>query len=132
MKVLKLTLENVKKIKNETTNGLVKFVCDYVIGNWDNYDKKENIFLNVMNYGCRNGAVRELAYYEQTTRFYEDYKHEISELLYKSDYDNLADLFGSGWDKTDPLALEYYNRNLLAWFGFEETITNIAIKFGIE
>ena len=132
MEVQKLTLENVEKIKNETDNRLVKRVCRYILSNWEYYDDKKNIFLDVINDGCRSGACRDLIYYGQTKRFYEDFKHEINELIYKSDYDNLADLLGSDWDKRDPLALEEDNQNLLAWFGFEETLQNIAYKFGIE
>ena len=132
MKVQKLTLENVEKIKNETDNRLVSRVCRYIISNWEYYDDKKNIFLDVMNGGCRSGACRDLIYYGQTKRFYETYKFEINELLYKVGCDSLADLLGSDWDIHDPLALEEDNQNLLAWFGFEETITNIAMKFGIE
>ena len=132
MKVLKLTLENVEKIKNETNNKLTKYVCDYVISNWDKYDDKNDIFLDVINCGCESGVCRDLVYYEQTKRFYETFKHEINNLLWKSDFNNLSDLFGGKWDPYDPLALESDNQNLLAWFGFEETITNIAFKFGIE
>ena len=132
MKVQKLTLENVKKIKNESNNALTKYVCDYIVKRWNDYDDKKDIFLDVMKFGCVSGVCRDLVYYEQTKRFYETYKHEINELIYKCDYDNLADLLGSDWDTHDPLALEDDNKNLLAWFGFEETITNIALKFGIE
>lgn len=132
MEVLKLTLKNVEKIKNETDNKLVKWVCDYIARVWDKFDDKKDIFLSIIHGGCRSGACRDLFYYEQTKRFYDAYKHEINELVYKCDYDNLADLFGDDWDKHDPLALEEDNQNLLAWFGFEETITSIALKFGIE
>lgn len=85
-----------------------------------------------MRDGCKSGACRDLIYYGQTKRFYDEYKHEINKLVYLSDYDNLADLLGSDWDVYDPLALGEDNQNLLAWFGFEETLRNIAIKFGIE
>ena len=132
MKVQKLTLENVEKIKNETDNRLVSRVCRYIISNWEYFDNKKDIFLSVMHDGCKSGACRDLIFYGQTKRFYEDYKHEINQLLCKSDYDNLADLFDSDWDIHDPLALEEDNQNLLAWFGFEETLTQIAYKFGIE
>ena len=132
MKVQKLTLANVEKIKNESDNKLVKRVCDYVMSNWDYYDDKKDIFLDVMKFGCVSGVCRDLVFHEQTKRFYETYKHEINELLWKSDFNNFADLFGSDWDPYDPLALDEDNQNLLAWFGFEETITNIALKFGIE
>lgn len=132
MEKLELTLENVEKVKNETNNRLVKRVCRYIMSNWEYCDDKKDIFLSIMHGGCKSGACCDLIYYSQTKRFYEDFKHEINELVYKSDYDNLADLFGSDWDVHDPLALEEDNQNLLAWFGFEETLTNIAYKFGIE
>ena len=132
MEKLKLTLENVQKIKNETKNKLVKYVCDYIIKSWNKYDDKKDIFLDVMRYGCKSGVCSDLNYHVQTKRFYETYKFEINGLVYLSDYDNLADLFGSDWDTYDPLVLDEVNQELLAWFGFEETITNIAFKFGIE
>ena len=132
MKKLELTLENVEKIKNETDKKLVKYACDYIIKRWNDYDDKKDIFLDVMKFGCVSGVCRDLVFYEQTKRFYENYKREINELLWKSEFNNFNELFGSGWDSYDPLALEDDNQNLLAWFGFEETITNIAYKFGIE
>ena len=132
MEKLELTLGNVQKIKNETSSQIIKYVCDYIVERWGDYVDKRDIFLDVMKFGCKSGVCRDLVFYEQTKRFYETYKKEINKLLYLSDYDNLADLFGSEWDPYDPLALEDDNQNLLAWFGFEETITNIAFKFGIE
>lgn len=42
---------------------------------------------------------------------------------------NLSDLFGERWDSEDPLATDTYNQNLLAWFGFEETLRIIGMKF---
>ena len=132
MKVLKLTLKNVEKIKNATDSKLTIWVCDYVIRNWNKYDDKKDIFLSVMRDGCISGVSRDLIYYEQTKRFYEAHKYEINELIYKCGYTDLSDLFGDKWDTHDPLALGEDNKNLLAWFGFEETLTNIAVKFGIE
>ena len=129
---MELTLENIEKIKNETNNKLTKYVCDYIIKKWNKYADKKDIFLDIINYGCESGACRDLVFYEQTKRFYKTYKYEINELLWKSGFNNLTDLFGGKWDPYDPLALEDDNQNLLAWFGFEETIANIANKFGIE
>ena len=39
------------------------------------------------------------------------------------------DLFGNKWDKEDMLAIDIYNQNLLAWFGFEETLRRIGQNF---
>ena len=132
MKVQKLTLENVKLLKDQSNNALVKRVCRYIISNWNEYDDKTHIFLDVINDGCKSGLCHDLICYGQTTSFYENYKHEINELIYKCEYDNLSNLFGDEWDKNDPLAVDKNNQNLLAWFGFEETLKDIARKFGIE
>lgn len=40
-----------------------------------------------------------------------------------------SELFREKWDKEDPLSNDYTNQNLLAWFGFEETLRNIAYNF---
>ena len=129
MKKLDLTLKNVEKIKNETDNRLVSRVCRYIISNWEYHDNKKDIFLDVMH---DRDACRDLIYYGQIKRFYETFKFEINGLLYKVGCDNLADLMGSEWDIHDPLALEEDNQNLLAWFGFKKTMTDIAYKFGIK
>jgi len=79
--------------------------------------------------GCASGMVSELIYYNDTTLFFKRHRAEINEML----KDILADtgltadgLFGDKWDKDDPLALERFNQNLLAWFGFEEAARTIA------
>lgn len=42
---------------------------------------------------------------------------------------SLPELFGDKWDKEDPLGNSDFNMNLLAWFGFEETMRNIGYNF---
>lgn len=135
MEVQKLTLKNVKKLKEQSDNALTKIVCDYIINEWDESiddDENKNTLTDILKNGCANGSVHWLVYSSDILQFYEDYKHEINELIYKYGYTDLSDLFGDKWDKRDPLVLEDANKFLLAWFGFEETITNIARKFGIE
>ena len=57
----------------------------------------------------------------------------IDELLYDlmngTGIYSLSELFGNKWDKEDPLGNSDFNMNLLAWFGFEETMRNIGCKF---
>ena len=74
-----------------------------------------------------------LIYYNQTTAYYNEHREEINQLLYElmecTGIYSPTELFGNKWDKEDLLAIEDYNQNLLAWFGFEETMRNIGQKF---
>lgn len=130
---MKLTLNNIKRVKRDTESKLTKRVCNYVIDEWSNYSDKKNIFTDVLYYGCQSGMVGSLIYYSQTTAFYKQHRHEINELLYNlmSETGLYApkELFGKKWDEEDPLAIEDFNQNLLAWFGFEETLRSIGCKF---
>lgn len=133
---MKFTKQNVEKIrlKARTNNdGLTASVTSYVIDKWDDYDEKEYIILDILRYGCQTGAVPCLIYYSDTIPYYEDNKERINELLYDTmvecGVDSPAELFDGRWDKEDPLALQQSNKNLLAWFGFEETMRNVARKF---
>ena len=131
--VMKLTLNNIRNIKKQSDNPLVKHVCNYVINEWSEYDDKTNIFKDVLYHGCQSGIVSELIYYSDTVAFYKRYRTQINELLSETmsgtGIYNLSELFGKHWDEEDPLATGVYNQNLLAWFGFEETLRNIGLQF---
>ena len=130
---MKLTKTNITNLKKATSSGLEKNVLEYIINRWNDYDNKTAIFTDVLYYGCQSGVVDYLIYYSDTIAYYEEHKEEICGLL----YDTLVncglkcpfDLFGDKWDNSDPLALDMENKNLLAWFGFEETMRNIAYNF---
>ena len=130
---MKLTLSNVKKIKRNSDSPLTKRVCNYVIGRWGDYNDKKYIFTDVLHNGCCSGVVSELIYYYDTVRFYKQYRQEINEMLYNIMNETglyaPSELFGDKWDKEDPLAQDDFNQNLLAWFGFEETLRNIGYNF---
>ena len=130
---MKLTLANKKELKRSTANPLTKRVCNYVIDRWGDYNDKKYIFTDVLYHGCQSGIVGELIYYTDTVKFYKQYRQKINTLL----YDTMngtglyapGELFGDKWDKEDPFAQDVYNQNLLAWFGFEETLRNIGSNF---
>jgi hypothetical protein len=130
---MKLTLGNIKRFKQQTDNKLTKRVCNYIIDEWGNYEDKKSIFTDVLDYGCQSGTVGFLIWYSDTVRFYKQYRSEINDLLYEVTGScgiySLKELFGKKWDDEDPLATDYYNQNLLAWFGFEETLRNIGLEF---
>ena len=128
---MKLTLSNVRELKSNSTSSLFKRVCNYVIDRWGDYNDKKYIFTDVLNHGCQSGVVTELIYYSDTVRFYKQYRQEINDLLYDAMNGTGLyapfELFGDKWDKEDPLAQDDFNQNLLAWFGFEETLRSMPV-----
>ena len=132
---MELTLENIKKFKEDAYSGLVKEVCEHIILNWDVWEDKKNIFLGVYYHGCENGLVPGLIYDDRICEFYEEYKSDINsvyaEALNELDFKTPTDLFGDKWDTKDPLALGVNNQQLLVYYAFEETAFQIGCKFGI-
>ena len=106
---------------------------NYVLDHWDNYNDKKNIFKDVLYYGCVSGCVSHLIYYSDTIKYYEDNKDEINSILYNlmrdTGINDPASLFGDNWDNEDPLCLDTHNKNSLAWFGFEESLRQLAYNF---
>ena len=133
---MKLTLENIKKFKEDTYNDLVKEVCDYAILNWDVWEDKKNIFLDIYDHGCENGLVPGLIYRSSVCDFYEEYKSEINniyaEALNELGFETPIELFGDKWDTKDPLALHANNQQLLVYYAYEEVAFKIRRKFDLE
>ena len=128
---MKLTKENIEKMKGKSP--LTDYVLDYILTRWNDYDDKTAIFSEVLDHGCQSGIVSSLIYFSDTTKFYDNHKAEINALLYdlmaETGIYNPSELFGDKWDREDPLALDVLNKNLLAWFAFEETLRQIASNF---
>ena len=129
---MKLTLTNVRELKRHSASPLTKAVCDFVIRRWHDYANKERIFTEVLSHGCVSGCVAELVYYSQTTAFYERHQKEINAMLSESMREAEAhspkDMFRE-WEDSDYFAEGVNNQNLLAWYGFEETLWRIAQQF---
>ena len=89
--------------------------------------------------GCSSGYVNHHIYTGDCAKFFQTHRRDISALLMEAmsssgEYD-LAKLFSGAamaWDSNDPLAQEDGNRNVLAWFGFEEAARNLAARNGLE
>ena len=127
------TKQAIEQINNNTSSELLEDVTEFILGEWDEYDDPKQIVIDLLDYGCQSGMVGHLVYFSQTAAYYEDHREEINKLLYDmmdecGIYDP-SELFGDKWDKEDPLATNSLNQNLLAWFGFEETMRNLARRF---
>lgn len=130
---MKLTQKSIREIRKNSENALEKRVCTHILDSWNDYDEKRYIFTDVLHYGCQSGTVGFLIYYRDTVAFYRKYRNEIGELLYdemrNTGLHAMTELFGDRYDEEDPLANETHNQNLLAWFGFEETLRRIGCQF---
>ena len=125
--MIKMINEFLEDLKG--SNKLTNHVIDYYMDReYESSDELLKSMEDLQQYGCISGMINELIYYDDTTKFFDKYKEEINELL-----SNLIDgtglsmqeLFGDKFDNDDPLIVDYNNKNLLAWFGFEETVNNL-------
>ena len=98
------------------------------VNNWiaDNVSadcSERELLEQLAEHGCQSGMVAGLIYYSDTCAFYERHKAEIG-LTLRDVLDDcgcsVREFFGKKWDDCDPLANETGNKNLLAWFAFEE------------
>jgi hypothetical protein len=131
-KIIKEIKEEITELKG--TNRLFKRVINDVLndaksnGYFGNFTEKLKSRINDIQYGgCSSGTVSMMIYYSDTVKFYKTYRNEIEELLKDTmqeiGYKNLNEMFGDKWDSGDMFCMEVNNRNLLAWFAYEE-ITN--------
>lgn len=127
----KSELLQLKKEGNALDKKVINSLLDQgTMGEIESYAK------DVLQYGCQSGMVGELIYYTDTVKFYNKYQKEIDVLLRETMEEtgiySPKELFGNKWDDEDPLAREEINQNLLAWFGYEETVRRILNALEIE
>lgn len=85
---------------------------------------------SVINQGCKNGACSALIYYDDTTKFFETHKNEMSAAISDTLCNTgmkLEEL--AGFDKDDILCVEVNNQNLLVWLVFEEFCYNLLNEY---
>lgn len=115
--------EYLEELKNG--NDLNDCVLDYYIDRkYSNTDELIRDMEDLQRYGCGSGMIADLIYYDDTNKFYDNYKDDINELLsvlLDGSGLSIQEFFGKNFDNDDPLILNYSNKNLLAWFGFEES-----------
>ena len=94
----------------------------------------KSLLKDILYNGLQSGIISELVYYSDTLKWYNKHKAEIKMLLSGAmrtyGTNNPADVFGRNWDQDDPFVEDTTNKNLLAWFSFEETASQIANDLG--
>lgn len=127
-------INKLEEMKSEESNKLTIRVIESLIDQGE--ENVKSYIEDLMQHGCVSGMVGELIYYSDTLKFYEDYKQEIKSMLKEAmdetGFKSPAELFGDKWDDEDYFAEETQNQNLLAWFGYEETVRKIAYELEMD
>ena len=114
------------KIRDNDNNRLRRAVAKYALEYYSKDDDIIHFFKDLLSHGCVSGMVGNLIYYHDTVKFFDDYEDEIENLITQSMEDQGI--------KTRPLFINSLNgsaenitqeKNLLAWFGFEEIARDI-------
>lgn len=133
VKGLKKALREMKKANYSKLRNAV--ITDILSKGFDDEDT-HSYLSDIVNHGLQSGIVGGLIYYSDTTKFYKKHKKDIMEILKDLLQDcglkSPAELFGGKFDSDDYFIEEIQNQNLLAWFGYEETVRNITYELEIE
>ncbi len=116
---MKLTTKLNKALK-DSDNELEKYVINDVLEAGSD-EEIECYIKDVLRGGCQSGTVSGLIYHYDTKAFYIKYIDEIDEL-----YQTTCEETG------ETLAIGTPMYNWLAWFGFEQTLFNLANSLEIN
>ena len=128
--------QEIKRLSQLAKTPLEKRIVSILKYKLQDYDNLKSLIKDVLYNGLQSGIISDLIYYNDTLAFYKRYKKEIDVLLKdimnESGANSPANIFGKKWDNEDWSVQDTNNRNLLAWFGFEEKTRELADKLGYE
>jgi len=128
--------QEIKRLSQLAKTPLEKRIVSILKYNLQDYDNLKSLIKDVLYNGLQSGIISDLIYYNDTLAFYKRYKKEIDVLLKdimnESGANSPANIFGKKWDNEDWSVQDTNNKNLLAWFGFEEKTRELADKLGYE
>jgi hypothetical protein len=128
--------QEIKRLSQLAKTPLEKRIVSMIKYKLTGYDNLESLLKDILYNGLQSGIVSDLIYYSDTLAFYKRYKKEIDTLLKdiinETGSNSPADIFGNKWDKEDFFIEDTNNRNLLAWFGFEEKLRELTNKLGYD
>ena len=125
------SMDQLKEIMNkmaEDGTEMEKFVLEDQLDEVDGYDDPQTFLEHLCDLCITGGGVSSLIYYDDTLAFCERFSEEINQMLSEGirEFGSLGEMFGDKYDDTDPMNLGTTNRNLFAWYAYEETARRIA------
>ncbi len=81
----------------------------------------KTFFHDIAHYGCVDGMISSLIYFEDTHKFFDKFYDEIEEMREQ-------------WEENigEPMVIKGDLKNCFAWFAFQETALQLANELGIE
>jgi len=126
--------QEIKRLSQLAKTPLEKRIVSILKYKLQDYNNLKSLINDVLSNGLQSGIINDLIYYKDTLAFYKRYKKEIDillkDIMNETGSNSPADVFGNKWDKEDFFIQDTNNRNLLAWFGFEEKTRELADKLG--
>lgn len=130
-----MVIKELENLRKDNSEKLEMDVLDELIEDYSDLGEVKSYIDDVFKQGCVSGICGRLVYYKDTNKFYDDFEDEIESHLesYQDDcgYNNrleaISNLNGAG--DVGNISQE---KNLLAWFGYEQTIRGISDKLGFE
>ncbi len=132
------SLEELKSMmtsKLDNASAMEKEVIEDQLDEIDGYETPQDFLEHLCDLCITGGGVMSMIYYDDTLAFLERHQEEINNLLKDTIEEfggSLKDIFGDRYDETDPMNLETNNKNLFAWFAYEETARRLAYELNDE
>lgn len=122
-----------ERIKAQAHNRLREGVISYILDYHRTDEEIRGFFNDLLHGGCSSGMIGHLIYFKDTNHFYDKFEEEIEELISSNmDEQGIKSrlLFIAGLnDSVESITQE---KNLLAWFGFEETAYQLYNELDLD
>ena len=107
------------ELKENSDNKMYQEVIDIALSHIDEYENPTSYFEEVLYGGCQSGVVVEMIMYRDTHDFFD------------RNYNFIFDLYNQYVEEGILFNFEL-SKNNLSWFGYEETLRQIAYDLDLE
>lgn len=127
-----------ERLQEKANNGdaLVQDVIEDQLDEIGNYDTPQEFLEHLTELYISGGGVGSMIYYDDTFKFLEGHSEEINKRLQEKMQDygssSLKEFFGDNYDDSDPLNIDNTNRNLFAWWAYEDVCRDVAYELNEE
>ena len=116
-------MKNTNKLYRRVISEIVRDSQDY---NGNNLQERLLARLEDIQHGLSSGIVGSMIYYSDTVKFFNRYRKEIEDVWQEFSAGTGMELHDlRDFDKEDIFIRDTHNKNLLAWFAYEEIANDL-------